>query len=720
MQKTNLSSQRLRKVLENPTVVDLIEMGKNAGQVSVDGEAARLKTWPRAFPGRESETAEYTHAAIARFPDGRAIVQVRDKEGLRGYRASAVGEDVTVDLSDATDEALPAALKDLMKIEITSGQGANRHTVNVDVGARKTHELLAFTAEHDPYQKLRVRSDEDHLVLQVRAQAYDPECTLPHVQDTLGGAEGGMNVRLNTDDPQVLAQVGSAWTIARRQVESMREDLEVIHPLQDGETVDMSLSSSEEGRFLARHLGVGGGESKIIFPRNKGAYSVGDAGIELKASSLRAEMLHHVLDVAVGEKAFDGVGVGTRSAYHELFDDVRTAKTYPVEVNDNPSSKNYLLAYMLPDRNLPGMEVDGHYLIRGGTDGGILVNAIKGLRREGELSADKPSDQEVGMYKFLLGMDLKKQPPLLEVGYSLHEPQVDEAVMNVYDQVGMDRPQDMSKSIVIYPRKFLSSAHTRDMISGLELPEELKADYMARTRQIEEEMLPKAKSTVEAGQDPELAATMPRGARMSREEMEALAKRNHGLLTEALGYVCDPELLEACVTDYARLATLHHIATQRTELVEDFVLIQDATQKDTGKNREYQRLLNEGKEDQMWNKLEAMGAEPYSAEKAREYLGLRRQIFKQRSDALKKVHADDGETVDRLNAYDQKIDVTYNARLGIIETQDRLEANLANPESGLAYTTQMPDGQQETFATQLHYMHELMKGYAEGEYNLAA
>ncbi|MFH1788786.1 MAG: hypothetical protein ABH834_05360, partial [Candidatus Altiarchaeota archaeon] len=99
---------------------------------------------------------------------------------------------------------------------------------------------------------------------------------------------------------------------------------------------------------------------------------------------------------------------------------------------------------------------------------------------------------------------------------------------------------------------------------------------------------------------------------------------------------------------------------------------------------------------------------------------LRRQLFQTRSDALKKANADGPETVRRLEEYDTHLDGIYKARLGIIETQDRLEANLASPESGLAYTTRMPDGEERVFATQLHYMHELMKGYAQGQYSLLA
>jgi len=71
-----------------------------------------------------------------------------------------------------------------------------------------------------------------------------------------------------------------------------------------------------------------------------------------------------------------------------------------------------------------------------------------------------------------------------------------------------------------------------------------------------------------------------------------------------------------------------------------------------------------------------------------------------------------------LQKYLKLIDLTTNSRKRIIEIQDRLETNMMREDSGFGITVTMPDGQEQRFATYLHYVSTLLSGLAGGQYDI--
>ena len=704
--KGDSSIEQLEGLRVDPKGADLHVLAVRHKLFGRDPTLALVSAWPNMRGDKLEPDGDESFSAMAIFPGDEVVLQVKDKKGFRGYSGRIEDKDVVIDLKDLSGDDLEAALRDLMDFSVPG-----RSWLDVEVNNVSPQDLLRFTAREDSMTRVRVKEQGgDGMRLHLRPLSQSLEGLPPHVQDLLCEAYDPVKVRVFSDDPQVLDNVDQVSIEARRQVCDMRDHLSGVHPVQEDEIVNLSFSTpkSKHGAAATHNL-VEGRESDIRLVGERKSYHFEDGGgINIDKTSVQAEMLHHVLDVALGEKAFDNVGVGTKLAVHELFDDLRLAYTWDARIIDLPFMKPYLLAYDLPTGKLPGLNISGHMLI----ESGILQNAVHAVRNVSKPKRGVLSNGELAMYDVLLNMDYSESPAMYDFAFGLFNTEAGEAVKTAYDFCGVEQEFMDPRWIVDYPKDKSSPLVARDVVARLPIDDERKGEFLAEVDQIAADHAEALRTRgSDGGDDGPLTSLVRINSKKARPATKTFLER-------VASEISDQGLLIEIVQDYVKLAVFHHLATRQTDESEDYTLIQKETIWDEDRRETYYSFLEAEGEQGLRDQLVDMKKGEYDPGKAKAYYTLRKRVFRLQSDALKKANADDPDIVERLEASDRDLDQLYLARIGIIETQDHLEKNLLDPHSHMSYTTQMPDGHEKTFATQLHYLDALMSGYAEGEYTL--
>lgn len=665
--------------------------------------------WAAAFrniPGTENyqrNVGDTRGFAVAIFPEGRVIVQVKQDNDLRQYEGVLTDVGIMIDLSKEPLERVTEVIEDLYNLNYKVMQ----RPVLIDVGSKTPADLLEVSARIDSGCRLRVHQHTgQRLVLHITSEGYQPNEEFPHIQDAIRSPEqkSPLKIRVMSDDPAVLENIVIVREQVLRVMWQARERYAPLQEVQEGEVITVKLKRDREAHEAsASHAHIGGLEGFITMT---GAdYSIEGDDLQLDDGGIQAEMRHHVLDVIFQGRLEEGVGDGERSAFHELFDDIRFHSSEEVVgalMGRRIFVKTHLLISELPSDRLPGSDISGHYIIWES----ILIHAIRYVQQVEAPGDGGLHEREVILLRNLVAMELRRLPIVLTLGEILFWDEIVDAVETAIGEFGGERS--------ILPGHFIGDSHypipslIAKTIEGMDLPGPLKQKYVHNLEQLAAEEREKHTDALVARagigeHESEQAAGSVNYADLVKVELS-------NLVLELSNEGVDLRQLQRLVVLYYQFCVYVYFSSRTTESIREFANLETEVEGDVDLAPRYTANLLAQGVGTLESELETLQAQDYTLDVARRYHEVRLSLLRMRAAALRKLTGKD----DLIDAYEADIATQQAAYERILAIQDELESLMMSPDTGVAFSQELPTGQPKVFASQMHFLDQWMKQVAQG------